>query len=52
VQAEIERALASMTRSTITVIGAGRTDAGVHALGQVANFHCDTRMAPKRSKRG
>jgi len=52
VQAEIERALTSMTRSTITVIGAGRTDAGVHALGQVANFHCDTRMAPEAIQKG
>jgi tRNA pseudouridine38-40 synthase len=46
VQAEIELALAQMTRSKIAVIGAGRTDAGVHALGQVANFRCDTRLAP------
>ena len=35
VQAELERALEGMTRSRITVTGAGRTDAGVHALGQV-----------------
>jgi tRNA pseudouridine38-40 synthase len=46
VQAEIERALASMTRSAVTLTGAGRTDAGVHALGQVANFRCDTRLGP------
>jgi tRNA pseudouridine38-40 synthase len=52
VQAEIERALASMTRSTITVIGAGRTDAGVHALGQVANFRCDTRLDTEAFLRG
>lgn len=44
VQAELERALEGMTRSRITVIGAGRTDAGVHALGQVANFRCATRL--------
>jgi len=44
VQAEIERALAFMTRSTVSLIGAGRTDAGVHALGQVASFRCDTRL--------
>jgi tRNA pseudouridine38-40 synthase len=46
VQAEIERALGQMTRATITLTGAGRTDAGVHALGQVANFRCDTRLTP------
>jgi tRNA pseudouridine38-40 synthase len=52
VQAEIERALGRMTRSTVTVIGAGRTDAGVHALGQVANFRCDTRLAPEEILKG
>jgi tRNA pseudouridine38-40 synthase len=52
VQAEIERALASMTRSPITLFGAGRTDAGVHALGQVANFRCDTRLGPEALLKG
>jgi tRNA pseudouridine38-40 synthase len=52
VQAEIEFALAQMTRSKIAVIGAGRTDAGVHALGQVANFRCDTRLAPDAILKG
>lgn len=52
VQAEIERALAFMTRSTVTLIGAGRTDAGVHALGQVANFRCDTRLDPEAILKG
>jgi tRNA pseudouridine38-40 synthase len=52
VQAEIERALGQMTRSRITVIGAGRTDAGVHALGQVANFRCDTRLPPEAILKG
>ncbi|MFO7496719.1 MAG: tRNA pseudouridine(38-40) synthase TruA [Desulfobacterales bacterium] len=44
VQAEIEAALAVMTRQAVTLNGSGRTDAGVHALGQVANFWCDTRL--------
>ncbi len=52
VQGEIEGALASMTRSPITLFGAGRTDAGVHALGQVANFHCDTRLGPETFLKG
>jgi tRNA pseudouridine38-40 synthase len=52
VQAEIERALGSMTRSTVTLIGAGRTDAGVHALGQVASFRCETRLLPEEILKG
>lgn len=52
VQAEIERTLGRMTRSAITLIGAGRTDAGVHALGQVANFRCETRLAPREILKG
>lgn len=44
VQEEIENALELMTRQSITLHGASRTDAGVHALGQVANFFCATRL--------
>lgn len=36
VQAELERALSRLTARTTSVIGAGRTDRGVHATGQVA----------------
>lgn len=35
IQGELERGLAACTRSDSTVIGAGRTDSGVHATGQV-----------------
>ena len=38
VQAELELALAAIDGKHVTVAGAGRTDAGVHALGQVASF--------------
>jgi tRNA pseudouridine38-40 synthase len=38
IQAEIERALATLHRRPLRVTAAGRTDAGVHALGQVASF--------------
>lgn len=38
VQAELEIALAAIEGKSVTVSGAGRTDAGVHALGQVASF--------------
>ena len=37
VQAEVERALAVLWRAPTTVVGSGRTDAGVHASGQVAH---------------
>ena len=45
-QAEIEKALAIIIREPIRLTGAGRTDAGVHAFGQVANFHCKTKLSP------
>ncbi|RMH31590.1 MAG: tRNA pseudouridine(38-40) synthase TruA [Nitrospirae bacterium] len=37
IQAAIEHALARITQSRITVTAAGRTDAGVHAIGQVVS---------------
>jgi len=42
VQEEIERVLNILTKERITIYGSGRTDAGVHALGQVANFISNT----------
>lgn len=38
VQAELENALASIVGCPVTIYGAGRTDAGVHAAAQVAHF--------------
>ena len=38
VQAEISRAIEKILQEEINLIGSGRTDAGVHAFGQVANF--------------
>lgn len=39
VQAVVERALARLLGHEVRVVGSGRTDSGVHALGQVASFH-------------
>jgi tRNA pseudouridine38-40 synthase len=52
VQAEIETALQRITHADISVIGAGRTDAGVHALGQVASFRSDRDMTTNEWTRG
>src|SRR5205809_521535 len=41
VQAEVELALQRITQRYVPVIGAGRTDAGVHAWAQVASFRSD-----------
>lgn len=38
VQGEVEAAVAALYRELVPVVGAGRTDAGVHAAGQVAHF--------------
>lgn len=47
IQVEIERALAAVDGSPVTVVAAGRTDAGVHASGQVISFRIDTRLADR-----
>jgi tRNA pseudouridine38-40 synthase len=52
IQAEIEKALKTMTTEKVTVIGSGRTDSGVHAKGQVANFECETRLKPEALMNG
>jgi len=39
IQAEIEAALEKLTERKVHITGASRTDTGVHALGQTANFH-------------
>jgi tRNA pseudouridine38-40 synthase len=44
IQGTIEDALAKLTKTPIQIIGAGRTDTGVHAEGQVANFRPDSQM--------
>jgi tRNA pseudouridine38-40 synthase len=44
VQNELERAFSRALRQKISIVGAGRTDAGVHARGQVAHFDVDGEM--------
>jgi tRNA pseudouridine38-40 synthase len=48
VEGELKAALAKLTGERITVYGAGRTDAGAHALGQVANFRLPDGSIPVR----
>ena len=45
IQGKLEQALSRILDQPIEISGSGRTDAGVHARGQVANFHCDTDMS-------
>jgi tRNA pseudouridine38-40 synthase len=52
IQDAIEKALATMTGQPVRLNGAGRTDAGVHAVGQVANFHCETGLEAREIQRG
>ena len=44
IQAKIENVLSRVLGEPIEISGSGRTDAGVHAQGQVANFHCQSSM--------
>jgi tRNA pseudouridine38-40 synthase len=44
IQGSLEKALFKITKKEIPVIGAGRTDAGVHALAQVANFRAHSKL--------
>lgn len=48
IQGKIETVLARMVdKDMVDVIGAGRTDAGVHARAMIANVHLDTPMSPE-----
>jgi tRNA pseudouridine38-40 synthase len=46
IQGEIEKAILAITGQKVPLTGSGRTDAGVHAYAQVANFRCETNLAP------
>ncbi|HNP81879.1 MAG TPA: tRNA pseudouridine(38-40) synthase TruA [Nitrospira sp.] len=47
IQATVEDALAAIAQTRLTLVGAGRTDAGVHAFGQVASFRTDRRLSQR-----
>ena len=44
-QGKLEQALSRILQEPIEISGSGRTDAGAHALGQVASFHCENKMS-------
>ncbi|HZJ57423.1 MAG TPA: tRNA pseudouridine(38-40) synthase TruA [Clostridia bacterium] len=48
IQQELEEGLFKLTGEDIGIQGAGRTDGGVHARGQVANFFTKSSIAPQR----
>jgi tRNA pseudouridine38-40 synthase len=52
VQEVLESRLEVMLRSPVRVRASGRTDAGVHARGQVVNFYARTRMQPTEIMQG
>ena len=41
IQGELEKCLKNVYKKNVTLLGCGRTDSGVHAYNQVANFHID-----------
>src|SRR5262245_59580346 len=47
IQTVHERAIEKLTGEKCAILSAGRTDSGVHALGQVANFHTTSTIPAK-----
>ena len=47
IEQELETTLFKILKEEVKVIGSGRTDAGVHAMGQVANFVTDKTIKPE-----
>jgi tRNA pseudouridine38-40 synthase len=52
IQAVLERAVSTFLGSPTRIVGSGRTDAGVHALGQVASFSTEKEFSTYRIGRG
>ena len=51
VQGEIKKAIKEIINEDVNLIGASRTDAGVHARGQVANFKCENKIPTESLKK-
>jgi tRNA pseudouridine38-40 synthase len=51
VQGDLEAALERLAKQPVTTVGAGRTDAGVHARGQVVHADVPVRLDPERVRR-
>lgn len=47
IQGKLEKVLSAMFGCPVEIHGSGRTDAGVHAMAQTANFKADTKAAPE-----
>lgn len=52
VQGELKKSLKRILQEDVNIIGAGRTDSGVHALEQVANFLTNSEMSSEKMKAG
>jgi len=52
IQGALEQVLSRILNQPVTLAGSGRTDAGVHARGQVASFCAETGMDPPTLKKG
>ena len=48
IQDEVEKALKKVLKTKIKIIGSGRTDKGVHALSQYANFKTKKKLMKKK----
>lgn len=48
IQGNIEKAIYEITKEKVKITGSGRTDAGVHALGQVANFKIESSIPAEK----
>lgn len=51
VQGELDKTLKAILGETVRTIGSGRTDAGVHALGQVVRIEATRELAPESLRR-